>query len=225
MRGGVMPRLARVVLPGCPHHVTQRGVRSMSIFRDDADCREYLRLIKQNAEKHGVRFMAYCLMTNHIHFVAIPEREDSLARAIGEAHRLYTRNVNFRLGVRGYLFQGRFFSCPMDERHTVAAVSYVERNPVRAGLAAKAWDYPWSSAGFHAGYSECNPLIQTRGFFASSGEWRKILDTETFMIEEFRSHFRTGRPLGSVEFSKRAEYLTGRVLLPLPSGRKKQTDK
>lgn len=197
----------------------------MDIFRDNDDCREYLRLIKQNAEKHGVRFIAYCLMTNHIHLVAIPEREDSLARAIGEAHRLYTRGVNFRLGVRGYLFQGRFFSCPMDEKHTVAAVSYVERNPVRAGLAAKAWDYPWSSAGFHAGFLRRNPLIPTMGFFASQDEWRKILDTETPMWEELRRGFRTGRPLGSVEFFKQAEYLTGRVLLPRPAGRKKQIDK
>ena len=88
-----MARLARVVLPGYPHHITQRGVRSMTIFFSHEDRKEYLRLQKKQGDRFGVKFIAYCLMTNHIHLVAIPEDEDGLSRAIGEAHRLYTRMI------------------------------------------------------------------------------------------------------------------------------------
>jgi len=98
--------MARVVLAGLPHHVTQRGVRSLPVFWSDADRREYLRLLREQGARFGVTFLAYCLMTNHVHVIAVPERADSLARGIGEAHRRYTRGVNRREGVRGYLFQG-----------------------------------------------------------------------------------------------------------------------
>jgi len=88
-------------------------------------------------------------MPNHVHLIAVPTSEDALQRAIGEAHRRYTRRVNFREGRRGPLWQGRFASCPLDEPHTLAAARYIEQNPVRAGLAATPWDYPWSSAAAH----------------------------------------------------------------------------
>lgn len=216
-----MARLARVVIPGCPHHVVQRGVRSMRIFADDGDRMEYLRLLKLNAAKHGIYFMAYCLMTNHVHLIAVPEREDSLARGIGEAHRLYTLGVNLRAGARGYLFQGRFFSCPMDERHSVAAIAYAERNPVRAGMAAAAWDYMWSSAGVHAGLSPSNSVLEVQKLQFSGAEWGKILCRDPENIGELRQHFRTGRPLGTEDFKARAEILCGRRLRCLPAGRKK----
>jgi len=129
-----MPRAKRLVVPGLPHHVKQRGVRSADIVRDDLDRELYLSLMRQHAEPTGVRFLAWCLMTNHVHLVAICSEEDSLARGIGDAHRRYTRARNFREGVRGYLFQGRFGSCVLDEKHLLAAVRYVELNPVAAGL-------------------------------------------------------------------------------------------
>ena len=91
-----MARMARVVLPNYPHHITQRGVRSMEIFHTDDDRHQYLRLIRQQGDRFGLRFVSYCLMSNHVHLVAVPEQEDSLARSIGEGHRLYTRMVNFR---------------------------------------------------------------------------------------------------------------------------------
>ncbi|OIO02898.1 MAG: hypothetical protein AUJ51_05650 [Elusimicrobia bacterium CG1_02_56_21] len=216
-----MPRLARVVLPGVPHHVTQRGVRSMQIFQHDADRLEYLRLLKTNAEKYGIRFMAYCLMTNHVHLVAIPESKDSLARAIGEAHKAYTRAMNLRLGVRGYLFQGRFFSCPMDDRHAMAAAAYAERNPVRAGMVDCPWKYLWSSAGFHIGLSGRDLLVEPGVLVAGAEEWRKFLKQDPDGLDDMRAHFRTGRVLGAPEFEIEAERITGRRLRPLPAGRKK----
>jgi len=193
----------------------------MCVFPDDAARLEYLRLLKFHGEKHGVRFMAYCLMTNHIHLVAVPSKPDSLARGIGEAHRLYTKGVNSALGVRGYLFQGRFYSCPMDNAHTVAAVSYAERNPVRAGMVAKAWDYPWSSARAHVGLSGADRLIGSTDLFFTQHEWRNYLDKEPSLPDGFRTNFRTGRPLGSGVFLRMAERLTGRILQPALPGRKR----
>jgi putative transposase len=105
-----MARFSRLVVPGYPHHIVQRGVRSMNIFADDNDRRAYLSFMAEEADRFGVSFLAWCLMTNHVHLIAQPEEVDSLTRAIGEAHRRYTRMKNFAEGVRGYLFQGRFSS-------------------------------------------------------------------------------------------------------------------
>ncbi len=144
-----MGRLARVVLPGVVHHITQRGVRSMDIFFEDEDRDVYIALLKDQSERVGLEFVGYCLMTNHIHLLLIPSQEDSLRRGIGEAHRLYTRHVNFREKTYGHLFQGRFYSCPLDTSHFLAAARYVERNPVRVKMCKQAKDYKWSSATYH----------------------------------------------------------------------------
>ena len=141
-----MGRLARVVLPNVPHHITQRGNRNQPVFFSEDDKKEYLRLVSTHAKRHGVQIWAYCLMTNHVHFIAVPDSEKSLTATFQEAHRLYTRRINFREGWRGYLWQGRFASFPMDEEYLIAAVRYVEQNPVKAKLVSNAWDYPWSSA-------------------------------------------------------------------------------
>jgi len=98
-----MARIARVVVPGIPHHVTQRGVRRMETFFDDEDYEVYLRLMHEWCEAAGIEVWAYCLMPNHVHLVAVPEREKSLARGIGEAHRRFTRHINFKKGWKGYL--------------------------------------------------------------------------------------------------------------------------
>ncbi len=116
-----MARLARVVLPGIPHHITQRGVRSMIIFSDDEDKQYYLDLLKSASVEHGFEVISYCLMSNHVHLLVIPEKEGSLRNGIGMVHRHYSRMVNVREKTRGYLFQGRFFSCPLDDAHLSAA--------------------------------------------------------------------------------------------------------
>jgi len=117
-----MARWARVVVPFVPHHVTQRGTRRQTVFFRDEDYEAYLRLMREWCDREAVAVWAYCLMPNHVHLVVVPETETGLARAIGEAHRRYTRAVNFREGWRGYLMQGRFASCPMDEDYLLAAV-------------------------------------------------------------------------------------------------------
>jgi putative transposase len=144
-----MARLARLVIPGLPHHVTQRGNRRQPTFFNDGDYAAYLELMGEWCRENGVEIWSYCLMPNHAHLIAVPSSEDGLRWAIGEAHRRYTRRINFREKWRGYLWQGRFASFVMDEPHLLAAARYVELNPVRAQLVAYAGDWRWSSARAH----------------------------------------------------------------------------
>ena len=223
-----MGRIARVVLPGQPHHVTQRGVRSMDIFRDDADRDLYLRLLLREAAAHGLTFLGWCLMSNHVHLIVVPHDEASLARGIGEAHRRYTWRVNRRDDVRGYLFQGRFHSCPMDEAHFLAALRYIERNPVRAGLVPNAWDWPWSSARFHVGLRRRDALVAERDPYDLMGatrDWRGLLRIEPEEAAFLSERTRTGRPCGGEAFVRRAERLTDRDLHRGRRGRPAQKPK
>ncbi|MEN6312199.1 MAG: transposase, partial [Acidobacteriota bacterium] len=144
-----MPRIARVVIPGCPHHIIQRGNRRQPVFFSDNDKALYMDLLKRQTDKHGLSIWAYCLMGNHVHLVAVPAEKDSLARGLAEVHRKYTSLINIREDWKGYLWQGRFISYPMDDAYCYAAVRYIERNPVRAKLVGRAEEYLWSSARPH----------------------------------------------------------------------------
>ena len=207
-----MPRIARVVVPNYPHHVTQRGVRRMDVFFSDEDRTTYLDLLAEQGGRYGIQFLAWCLMTNHVHFIVVPLYEHSLAKGIGEAHKRYTRSINFREGARGYLFQGRFFSCPLEVDRLLSAVRYVLRNPVRAGLVTQPWDYQWSSARWAIGLMEKDPLVHSLGPLAEIDDWKAFLSSQPDGIEELRLHTRTGRPLGGESFVNLAEALTGRFL-------------
>jgi putative transposase len=217
-----MPRFARVVIPGCPHHLIQRGNRRQRAFFSDEDKAFFLILLSREAAEHGISIWAFCLLDNHFHLIAVPQREDSFARGLGEAQRRYTLVINAREGWKGFLWQGRFLSYPLDEGHQYSAISYVEKNPVRAGIVARAEDYPWSSALAHV-RKEPHPLLTPFPFEKSVENWSGYLgqkeDPEE--IREFKDHELTGRPLGSEEFVKRLEGLSGRVLAPKPKGRPK----
>jgi putative transposase len=215
-----MARMSRVVVPKYPHHVTQGGVRSMAIFQTDEDRRTYLQFLAEETKRFEVEILAWCLMKNHVHFIAVPGRADSLARAFGEAHRRYTRMKNAAEGVRGYLFQGRFSSCVLDERHFLAGVSYVEMNPVQAGLARKAWGYEWSSASFHTGRSKTDPLVKDRRLRGLVKNWEKFLRRSKGDGDGvIRQATRTGRPAGDGAFVGLVERLTGRDLSMGKAGR------
>ena len=134
-----MARLARVVVSGVPHHVTQRGNRRLTTYFSEDDYRAYLDLMAEWCGRCGVAVWAYCLKPNHVHLIVAPKSEEGLRRGIGEAHRRYSRRINFREGWRGHLWQGRFASFPMDERHLMLAVRHVELNPVRAKLCRASW--------------------------------------------------------------------------------------
>jgi putative transposase len=211
--------MSRIVIPGLPHHVTQRGVRSIAIFRDDEDRELYLSLLCAQAKRWGLRFEGWCLMTNHVHLVVIPEKADALARGLGEAHRLYTRARNFREGVRGYLFQGRFGSCVLDDPHLVRAVRYVEMNPVRARMVERPEQYRWSSARFHLGRATSDPLKTRKMAVTMMGDWRAYLrEGAENDAAELERQVSTGRPWASDSFVRRLERLTGRRLTPRKGG-------
>jgi len=216
-----MARIARVIVPGCPHHITQRGNRRQRTFFGDDDYQAYVDLMGEWCRRCGVVIWAWCLMPNHVHLVAVPETAEGLARAIGQAHRRYTRRVNFREGWRGYLWQGRFASYPMDGPYTLAAARYIERNPVRAGLVRRAWEWPWSSAAGHvAGLADA--LVSGGGPLPSEvKDWRRFLGQEGDggELALLRRHGRTGRPLGGLRFMRRLERLLDRRLVPGKPGR------
>ena len=220
-----MPRLARVVAPGVPHHITQRGNRRQQTFFCDEDCQAYLALMAEWCPRRGVELWAYCLMPNHVHLIAVPESADSLRRAIGEAHRRYTRRVNFREGWRGHLWQGRFASFPMDDAHALAATRYIELNPVRARLVRKPQRCRWSSAAAHAAGHD-DGLVRVAPVLKLAGDvpWLDFLGQAVSEEQAalFRCHERTGRPLGSDRFVVRMERLLGRILRPRKPGRKRK---
>jgi putative transposase len=216
-----MPRLARIVVPGVPHHVTQRGNRRQAVFFGDADYRAYLALLAEHTRKAGVAVWAWCLMPNHVHLMLVPPSPDALRAALSEAHRRYSRLVNFREGWRGYLWQGRFASCPMDDAHTLAAARYIELNPVRARLVRRPEEWRWSSARAHlTGRSDGLTLVDALGI--ATAQWRAFLGASLSddALETIRRGERTGRPLGDDTFVRRLEKLTGRRLAPRKPGRK-----
>ena len=132
-----MARLARVVLPGYPHHITQRGNRRQDVFFTDRDYAHYLELLVEWCAHEGIEIWAYCLMTNHVHLIVKPKKRSNLGKAIGEVHRRYTQMINLRENWKGYLWQGRFASYPMDKGWLLKAAAYVELNPVKAGMVKK----------------------------------------------------------------------------------------
>jgi len=216
-----MARIARIVVPSIPHHVTQRGNRRQTVFFSDDDYLSYRALLFEYTAKFGVEVWAWCLMPNHVHLMLTPPDGDALRAALSEAHRRYSRLVNFRQGWRGYLWQGRFASCPMDETHRLAAARYIELNPVRAKLAARAEDWPWSSARTHL-TGEPDGLTKTVALGIPPDQWGGFLaeGLGDAALEAIRRGERTGRPLGDAAFIARLEAETGRQLALAKPGRK-----
>jgi putative transposase len=220
-----MARLARVVAPGLPHHVTQRGNRRQQVFFGEEDYATYRALLAEGCAAAGVAVWAYCLMPNHVHLILVPKDADGLRRALAEAHRRYTRHVNFREGWRGYLWQGRFASFPMDEAHLLACARYVELNPVRAGLVKRAGQWRWSSAAAHLAGRD-DGLVKVRPLLDLAGDWRAFLagGLDEDEREAIRSAERTGRPLGSPAFLTRLERRLRRPLARRKPGPKPKGD-
>jgi putative transposase len=152
-------RLARVIALDTPHHVTQRGNARQAIFASDADRAVYLNLLSHYGPLHGLLLAGYCLMSNHVHLIAVPQRPQSLPLALKETHGRYAAYCNVRNRSSGHVWQGRYYSCPLDRPHFWAALRYVERNLVRAGLVAAPEDYAWSSAAVHCGDGCDNGLL------------------------------------------------------------------
>ncbi|MGD0865805.1 MAG: transposase [Rhizomicrobium sp.] len=216
-----MARLARVVMPGVPHHMTQRGNRGQQVFFGNEDYTIYKTLLAEGCREARVAVWAYCLMPTHVHLILRPGNEDGLRTALGEAHRRYTRHVNLREGWRGYLWQGRFSSFPMDEEHVLRCARYVELNPVQTKLVRQPRDWRWSSARAHLAGRD-DGLVQVAPLLALAHNWKAFLSRPLASdeIEEIRSRERTGRPLGAARFVSRLEKKLGRILAPQKRGPK-----
>lgn len=206
-----MSRNARCILPGLAYHVTQRGTNRQKVFFSTAHRKTYLGLLERNCPDAGVRVLAYCLMTNHVHLVVVPERSDSLAVLFRRVHGAYAQAVNAGLGRSGHLWQNRFYSCPLSEDQMWIALRYVEANPVRAGLAARPEQYRWSSAAAHFGERELTPVGGLDlSFWSRSGgaeTWREMhaySDGEQ-RLNLLRRCTYAGRPFGNEEFIARLE--------------------
>lgn len=220
-----MPRIARIIAPGTPHHVTQRGNRRLETFFCDEDYQAYLAFMAEWCRKFNVSIWCYCLMPNHVHLIAVPETEDGLRIAIGEAHRRYSVMINRRQKWSGHLWQGRFSSFPMDEAYLLAAARYIEMNPVRAHLTADPYAWKWSSAKAHADGSD-DILVKVSPLLQIAGDWRLFLtrpDEED--AKKIRAHERTGRALGADSFLESLELKLKRVVKPMRAGRKKKVGK
>lgn len=215
-----MARLARVVIPGIPHHITQRGNRRERTFFEDGDYALYLDLLADAALKARVEIWSYCLMPNHVHIIAVPTDADGLWRTFRRAHRDYTGYINARMRVTGHLWQGRYGSVAMDEEHLMAALRYVALNPVRARLVDRAQDWEWSSVRAHLRgksnrHVRVEPALERIETFAAFLE--EPFD-EAAAYAPLRKAESVGRPVGSAEWIARMEEKTGLTLAPQKRG-------
>jgi len=216
-----MPRTARIVAEGLPHHIIQRGNRRQKVFLNDNDKITYLELLYEQKLKYQMEIWSYCLMDNHVHLIVVPSNQEALAKAIGETHKNYTRMINFREGWRGYLWEGRFKSFLLDGQYLYAAVRYVERNPVRAKIVEKAHDYQWSSAKIRVKNLKSD-LLDSFFLLDEINDWEDYLaeNDDTEHIKLFRRHGATGKPLGDPRFIKGISQQLGIDLEPKKPGPK-----
>ena len=215
--------MARVVAEGVPHHITQRGNGRRVVFDSDADRLIYLHLLRQYAALHDCKLAGYCLMSNHVHLVAVPGRADSLPIVLRDVHGRYATYLNSRQGASGHAWQGRYFSCPLDGGHLWAALRYVELNPVRAGMVGRADEYGWSSAAAHCGGPDRFGGLDLELWKAewTADGWMSFLEEASAEeAEAIRRNTHTGRPLGAEEFIRQMEWRLGRSLAPQRGGRR-----
>ena len=216
-----MARLARLVVPGLPHHVTQRGNGRARTFFDDDDYALYRDLLAQACREADVEVWAWCLMPNHVHLILVPADEDGLRQALAGTHRRYAGIIHARRKRTGHFWQGRFGSVVMAEEHLAAAVRYVSLNPARARLVARAQDWRWSSVRAHL-YGRDDRLTTRGPVIERFSPFREFLDEppDPAALERLRAAESVGRPLGDREFLARLERLAKRTLQPRKRGPK-----
>ena len=217
-----MPRIPRIIAPGYPHHITQRGNNRATVFFDDEDRQTYLKLLEGYAQKQHLQIWAYCLMGNHIHLLAVPETESSLSRGIGLTNQMYTQYLNRKLNHSGRIWQNRFFSCLVEnDKYLWAVARYIERNPVKVGLAVNAGAYHWSSAKVHM-TGTSNSLVDANAWLSvqEQSAYAEFVSTEDEEADEaIRKATRTGRPFGSESFVEALELRLNQSLRPGKPGR------
>jgi putative transposase len=216
-----MARLARVVIPGHPHHVTQRGNGRARTFFEDGDYALYRDLLSANCRAADVEVWAWCLMPNHVHLILVPSDPDGLRRALARVHRHYAGVIQARRKRTGHFWQGRFSAVVMDEEHLAAALRYVSLNPVRARLVERPQDWRWASTRAHLrgrddGVTALKPIRNRFPDFADL----LASEPEVDLFEPLRAAESIGRPLGGDRFMAAVERKTGRSLRPGKRGPK-----
>ena len=210
-----------------PHHVTQRGNNQQDVFFVDDDRVVYLDALRQQSQKFGLDVLGYCLMSNHIHLIAVPQNDTSLAKAIGRTHFVYTQYVNRIHGRSGHLWQNRFYSCAMDNLHTWQAMQYIETNPVRAGIVRKPWIYPYSSASAHVTGYDPSGVLNMKWWSQKTTQinWGQVLQKrlKKEQVDKIRLSTNRGRPLAQDSYICKLEKIVGRRIRPLPVGRPKRS--
>jgi putative transposase len=211
-----MPRFARVVIPQCPHHITQRGNARRDVFFTAQDRQVYLGLLVQYGEHYGADILGYCLMTNHVHLVLVPQADASLAKTLREVNMRYAQYRNAIERGNGHLWQSRYYSCAVEPDRLGTLMRYVELNPVRAGMVAEPADYLWSSARVHLNQeAEDQDTILKCGDWNqcfTKAEWAGVLDTGADQSAAIREATYGGRPLGSAAFVEALEKHLNRPL-------------
>ena len=218
-----MPRITRAVIESLPYHITQRGNRREDIFFEDGDRKKYLEWLQEYSNKHGLKIWAYCLMTNHVHLVVVPQYKDSLEKVMRPLNMRYAQYINSSRQWNGHLWQGRFFSSILNERYLWFAVRYVELNPIRARIVDNAEDYPWSSAAAHCGKRKDNILaldFPPAGIIENWATWiRESERSEDEDIDILRRNTQKGLPCGNETFVAGLENRLDRLLRFRPPGR------
>ena len=219
-----MARLARAVFAGVPHHVTQRGNGRQQTFFRDEDYALYRDLLAEHAAAADVEVWSWVLMPNHVHLIMTPSDPDGLRRALAPAHRRYAGYVHARLQRMGHFWQGRFGAVAMDEAHLGAALRYVALNPVRAHLAKRAIDWPWSSVHAQLGRVAGDGLTATAPVAERYPDFAALLAAgeDEIVSERLRRAETIGRPLGGDAFLSGLEETSGRAFKPAKRGPKTQ---
>jgi len=220
-----MPRIARAIASGFPHHVVQRGNNKDQVFFDREDRRRYLSLLQKYAEKGNAPVLAYCLMSNHVHLLIRPTSEASLDKMMQGLTLCYTQHTNRKYGRTGRLWESRYHSCIVEqERYLWTTARYIEQNPVRARMAERAEEYLYSSARAHA--TGKKDLVLGEELFSPEdrGDYVNLLSETVIpeVTEGLRYYTRRGTPFGTEDFMGRIEAELERSLVRKPRGRPKR---
>jgi len=184
-----MARKPRLVAINYPHHVTQRSNHQQQIFYNEADYNAYLCWLAEYSSQYFLEIIAYCLMPNHVHFISIPFRKSSLAKVYSITHMRYAKHFNSMHNITGHLWQGRFHSDILDEKHIYAAARYIENNPVKAGMVKNPEDWQWSSARAHL-HKEATTFPLNKIYnFIDVADWKEYLslqeDDDSIMFKDW----------------------------------------
>lgn len=217
-----MPRKPRITIEGYPYHITQRGNYKQNIFIDDRDRVCYLKWLNKYCSDHKLSILAYCLMPNHVHFICIPHTPWSLSKVFKVVNVRYSNYFHAKNALTGHLWQGRFYSCILDQEHLFCAVRYVENNTVRAGLTEEPEDWKWSSARKHLGLPGRSYIkLANIADLLEIDDWRAYLSEREniAMVRNLQKSARSGMPCGADDFIEKIEKITGRDLKSPTMGR------